>query len=108
MNHHDADLSDVVVVLEPEMGISFDQAVANLKQQGLSVTDTDVENDVVEGTIETTKVKPLEKLACVKYVRSVFNYTADFPTGDPRNLDKDEDGDADADADADDVDDAGL
>ncbi len=45
----------------------------------------------MEGTIETIKVKSLQTLEFVKYVRTVFNYIADYPPGDPRNLDPDED-----------------
>jgi len=36
----------------------------------------------------------------VKHVRSVFNYMADYPPGDPRNLDRDND---DLDSEADDA-----
>jgi hypothetical protein len=102
MNHHDADLTDVIVVLEPERDVTMDKAVAQLKDLGLSVSETDEENDVVEGTIASDKVKSLQKLAFVKYVRNVFNYTADYPPGDPRNLDNEENPDAE------DVDDAGA
>jgi hypothetical protein len=67
--------------------MSFKDVVARLQSEGLSVSDTDEPNGVVEGTLESAKAKGLEKLPFVKYVRSVFNYTADFPPGDPRNMD---------------------
>jgi hypothetical protein len=87
MEHQDAELSDVVVVIEEEPGMSFKDVVARLQSEGLSVSDTDEPNGVVEGTLESAKAKGLEKLPFVKYVRCVFNYTADFPPGDPRNMD---------------------
>ncbi|MDP9174320.1 MAG: hypothetical protein M3O30_10710 [Planctomycetota bacterium] len=90
MNHHDAELSDVLVVLEPETDMTMENAVAQLQAMGLSVTQIDEENDVVEGTILSSKAKGLEMLVFVKYVRNIFNYIADFPPDDARNLDKDD------------------
>jgi hypothetical protein len=42
---------------------------------------------VVEGAVEASKVHDLEKLDCVKYVRTVFTYHANYPPGDPRDRD---------------------
>ncbi|MGD0461501.1 MAG: hypothetical protein ABSB74_03330 [Tepidisphaeraceae bacterium] len=87
MEHQDDELSDVVVIIVDEPGMTTQAAAQKLKSLGLSVSDVDEENGAVTGTIETTKLKSLQKLEFVKYVRTVFNYIADYPAGDPRNLD---------------------
>ena len=91
MAHEDAELSDVEVVLADDAKLSVAGAAEEMKKLGLFVEDTDEENRVVEGTIESAKVGDLKKLAFVKYVRVVFSYIADYPPGDPRNLDTDDD-----------------
>ena len=91
MDHRDEELSDVVVVLSDDPALNVAEAVNSLKSAGLSVSDIDEADRVVEGTIASEKAKGLEKLPNVKYVRNVFTYTADFPTGDSRNCDPDND-----------------
>jgi hypothetical protein len=91
MAHQDAELSDVVVVLVDEPGMTTEDAASKLRDLGLTVSDVDEANGVVEGTIETAKIKALIQLEFVKYVRNVFNYIADHPPGDPRNLDRNQD-----------------
>ncbi|MGD0390207.1 MAG: hypothetical protein ABSC42_14770 [Tepidisphaeraceae bacterium] len=100
MAHQDAELSDVVVVLVDEPGMTTQDAANKLRDLGLAVSDIDEDDDVVQGTIETAKITLLEQLEFVKHVRSVFNYMADYPPGDPRNLDRDND---DLDSEADDA-----
>ncbi len=91
MEHNDDELSDVVVIIVDEPGMTTAEAAEKLKGAGLEVSSVDEPNGAVEGTIETAKVKSLQKLEFVKYVRTVFNYIADYPFGDPRNLDPDVD-----------------
>jgi hypothetical protein len=91
MEHCDQELSDVVVIIVDEPGMTTAQAADKLKAAGLAISNVDEANGAVEGTIETAKAKSLEKLEFVKYVRTVFNYIADYPAGDPRNLDPDGD-----------------
>jgi hypothetical protein len=90
MGHRDAELSDVVVVLKDEHGMAFADAVASLRSFGLSVSDVVEDEGVIEGTIQSEKVKSLETLVIVECVRCVFSYTANYPPGDPRNLDPDD------------------
>ena len=88
MNFNDAQMSDVTVVLDKRWENDLAGAVADLKKQGLEVRSADDDNSVVEGVIETSKVKALEKLDCVDYVRTTFSWIADYPPGDPRDQDK--------------------
>jgi hypothetical protein len=91
MGHDDAELTEVVVVLEDEPGMTTRDAAKKLVELGLAVSDIDEADGVVSGTILTAKLPAIRKLEFVKYVRDVFNYVADYPPGDPRNLDKVED-----------------
>ena len=59
-----------------------------LKEAGLEVSNADEDNNVIEGCIEASRVAALEKLEAVEYVRKVFTYEANYPPGDPRDVDK--------------------
>jgi hypothetical protein len=91
MGHHDAELSDVVVVLVDEPGMTTQDAANKLALLGLLICEVNELEGMVEGTIETIKVGSLKTVEFVKYVRHVFSYIADYPLGDPRNLDQEED-----------------
>ena len=83
----DANISDIVVVLDKRWEDKLADALAVLKEHGMEVRDADDDNNVVEGTIESYKLHDLEKLDCVDYVRRVFSYDANYPPGDPRDRD---------------------
>jgi hypothetical protein len=87
MNHHDAEVSDVVIVLDDLNDEQTQEAVANLKAAGLDVVSVNNENSTVEGTIDALKVRDLNHVPRVRYVRAVMTYTVDYPPGDPRDLD---------------------
>ena len=77
MGKGERELSDVVVVLVEEMGMTIHDAAKKLTEIGLIVSDLDEEELVVEGTIEAEKLSGLKRLEFVKYVRDVFNYIAE-------------------------------
>jgi len=52
----------------------------------MDIRNVDENESVVEGSIDATKVKALEKLPCVEYVRVTFTYEAEYPPGDPRDI----------------------
>lgn len=83
----DARISDVMVTLDKKYHGKFNDVLAQLKKTGLDITSADNDNGVVEGTIDVVRVRDLEKLDSVDYVRTVFTYDADFPPGDPRDRD---------------------
>ena len=91
MNHHDAELTDVVVVLDDLDDAQTELVVVALKAAGLEVSSVDNDTSTVEGTIDSAKVHALKSVASVRYVRSVMSYTVDYPPGDPRDLDGPED-----------------
>jgi hypothetical protein len=83
----DARVSDIIVTLDKKYEDRLNDAVNTLKKAGVDVRDADDDNSVVEGTIDAGKVRGLEKLDCVDYVRTVFTYDANYPPGDPRDRD---------------------
>jgi hypothetical protein len=91
MNHNDAEITDVIIVLECEGQAAVDESIGMLKGLGLAVADINADEGVIEGSVDAGRVNELKKVVGVRYVRSVFTYTADFPTGDPRDLDGAED-----------------
>jgi hypothetical protein len=91
MNHRDAEISDVVVVLDALEEAQRNAVVDQLKCLGMCVESVNGDSCTIEGCIESPKVSEVEKIQYVRYVRRVFSYTADYPVGDPRDLDKCED-----------------
>jgi hypothetical protein len=87
MNHHDAEVTDVTVVLEELDDAQTQDVVKALMLSGMTVCNVDNDKSVVEGSIESCKVRDLHKVERVRYVRSGMSYTVDYPTGDPRDKD---------------------
>ena len=87
MNHHDAEVTDVTVVLEELDDAQTQDVVRVLMSHGMTVCNVDNDKSVVEGSIESCKVKELNKVERVRYVRSGMSYTVDYPVGDPRDKD---------------------
>ena len=87
MRFIDALMADVTVVLDKRWEQMLAEAVEALKQAGLDVRTSDDDRGLVEGVIESQKAQELQKLECVDYVRVTFTWVADYPVGDPRDLD---------------------
>jgi len=83
----DAIISDITVVLKEEFSDQpkTNEAVQMLKSAGMTIQNVDEDESIVEGTIDAGKVKPLNSLPCVEYVRVLFTYEAEYPPGDPRD-----------------------
>ena len=82
MGKEEKELSDVVVVIVEEAGMSATDAAQKLREMGLDVSAVDENEFVVEGTIETEKVGGIKRLEFVKYVRDVFNYLTEEGEGE--------------------------
>jgi hypothetical protein len=87
-NYQDAFISDIVATVEETPDRSFDKVVADLTGAGVQIASADKDGCVIEGTTDAAKVRGLEDIPGIKYVRTVFTYVADYPPGDPRDLDK--------------------
>jgi len=72
-------ISEVTIVLDKscEDQPKTNEAVEKLKALGMTVSNVDEDDSVVEGDIDSSKLAELEKLDCVDYVRTVFSYIAD-------------------------------
>ena len=83
----DANISDIIVVLDKRYEDRLNDAVAMLTNAGMEISNAHDHNSVVEGCIISDKLHALEKLDCVDYVRRIFSYDANYPPGDPRDRD---------------------
>lgn len=85
--YQDAYISDIVVVVAESVS-PFETVLDQVKLMGMHVESTNPEEGVIEGSVEAGKVKAIDDLPGVEYVRTVFTYIADYPPGDPRDQDK--------------------
>lgn len=83
-------MSEVIVVIDETSENSFATIGNAAKAAGLQIDAADADNCAIEGTIESNKLPDLRAVPGVKYIRISMEYIADYPTGDPRDLDKDE------------------
>ena len=83
----DANISEIVVVLDKAFENDLAGAIEQLKKCGMEVCSANDDTSVVEGQINSEHLHTLEKLPCVDYVRKVFSYDANYPPGDPRDRD---------------------
>jgi hypothetical protein len=85
----DAYITEVMVTLKGTYADRLAEAVKQLQGAGLHVDHADDDNSMVEGSIDAGKASALEKLDCVQYVRKMHTYAAEFPKGDPRDVNHD-------------------
>ena len=83
----DANISEIVVVLDKAFEDNLSGAVEQLTALGMQIESADDDNSVIEGCIDSLQLAELQKLACVDYIRRVFSYDANYPPGDPRDRD---------------------
>ncbi len=86
-NHQDAEITEMIVVIDKRWEDKLQEAVEQLKAVGMEIFTVDDDKSVIEGSAESNKVAGIEKLECVDYVRRVMTYIADYPPGDPRDKD---------------------
>ncbi|HEY8665763.1 MAG TPA: hypothetical protein VIL86_03815 [Tepidisphaeraceae bacterium] len=87
MNHQDAEICDIVVIIDEAWKDKTGEAVEELKKAGMQVSEWDDDTGVVEGSADAAHIHTFEKMPCVDYVRKIFCYFADYPPGDPRDKD---------------------
>ena len=80
-------MTEVIVVLDELDDEQTVRVVEMLKAIGLEVFKVDNDESVVDGTIESDKVRSLKDVEKVRFVRSILTYTVDYPPGDPRDKD---------------------
>jgi hypothetical protein len=83
----DAYMSEIVAVIDDAHCDKLDEMVQTLKDAGVEVSKVNPNEGVVEGLVDAGKVKMIDDLPGVDYVRTVFTYAANYPPGDPRDRD---------------------
>ncbi len=83
----DCNITQLIIILDKAWENDLAGAVKMLSDAGMTIDNADDDKSVVEGEIDTTKLHALEHLDCVRYVRKVFSYDANYPPGDPRDVD---------------------
>lgn len=80
-------MSEIVAVIDDQHCDDLDAMVKRLCDAGVEVSKVNASEGVVEGLVEAQKVKEIDDLPGVEYVRTVFTYAANYPPGDPRDRD---------------------
>jgi hypothetical protein len=86
MAARDAYMCDVIVIPTDAAADHIEELTRELATAGLDVRGIDQSQCAIEGTINAAKVRELEHHVGVQYVRCVYSYIADYPVGDPRDL----------------------
>jgi ACT domain-containing protein len=87
MEHRDAEMSDITIVLKAEFAERMQEVIKQLNEAGVGITNVNEDVGAVEGSVETNRVHLIERMECVDAVRTTFSYIADYPPGDPRDQD---------------------
>jgi hypothetical protein len=90
MEHQDALMSEVTIIVDDDGGKKWDELQRALQAAGLEIGDTDPDEGEIEGVCASFRVPDLKAVPGVRYVRVEMQYVADYPRGDPRDLDKDD------------------
>jgi hypothetical protein len=77
-------MSEIVAVISDECADDMDDMVKRLKDAGVDVSNVNRSEGVVEGLVDASKVKEIDDMRGVDYVRTVFTYAANFPKEDQR------------------------
>jgi hypothetical protein len=83
----DAYVSEIIAVVDEKHSAELDKIVEQLKAAGVDVSNVNSDEHVIEGSVESQKLKEIGKVPGVEYVRTVFTYAANYPPGDPRDRD---------------------
>lgn len=87
MDHRDAYISDIVVILKPDFIARIEIVIEELNSVGVGITSVNQDVGAVEGSVESDKVHVIQQFEFVDAVRTTFSYIADYPPGDPRDRD---------------------
>ena len=83
----DAYMSEIVAVIDDKHDEDLDEVVGRLKKAGVEISNINRSEWVVEGLVDSSKIKTIDEMKGVEYVRTVFTYVANYPPGDPRDRD---------------------
>lgn len=87
MDHRDAFISDITVVLKPHFSDRLKELIEKLNAAGMGITSVNEDCGAIEGSVESNLVHVIQQMDFVDAVRTTFSYVADYPVGDPRDRD---------------------
>ena len=87
MNHRDQYISDVTVIIKRDWVSRLEDIVEQLNEAGVGITTVNDDVGAIEGSCEANRVCIIQQMEFVEAVRTTFSYIADYPPGDPRDLD---------------------
>ena len=90
MEHRDQQISDLTIIIKPAFADRMDEIVEQLNEAGVGITNVNEDVGAIEGSCESNRVCLIERMDFVDAVRTTFSYIADYPPGDPRDLDGNE------------------
>ena len=91
MDHRDAEMAEVIVILRGEYAGNNEPALKQLRDGGLGITHVDNDDGVVEGSTPAAKVAELRKLPCVETIRITQTWIAEEPSGSAHDKESDDD-----------------
>jgi hypothetical protein len=90
MDHRDQYISDVTVIIKRDWVGRLDDVVEQLNEAGVGIVTVNQDVGAIEGSCESNRVFVIQQMEFVEAVRTTFSYIADYPPGDPRDLDGEE------------------
>jgi hypothetical protein len=87
MEHRDQSVSEVTIVIKPAFCERMGEVVEQLNEAGVGITSVNEDVGAIEGSCESNRVCLIERMDFVDAVRTTFSFIADYPPGDPRDMD---------------------
>ena len=87
MEHRDQSVSEVTIVVKPAFVERMGEVLEQLNEAGVGISNVNEDVGAIEGCCESNRICAIERMEFVDAVRTTFSYIADYPPGDPRDLD---------------------
>ena len=87
MQHRDQTISEITIVIKAVFAERLGEILEQLNEAGVGITNVNEDVGAIEGNCESNRVCAIERMEFVEAVRTTFSYVADYPPGDPRDLD---------------------
>ena len=87
MNHRDQSISEVTIILRSEFIDRMDEVTEQLAETGAAISSVDSNMGTIVASCESNRLSVIERMEFVQAVRTTFSYVADYPSGDPRDVD---------------------
>lgn len=72
-------VSDVMIIVDPKFDGEMTDFQSRLRKLGMKITSVNTDEDMIEGTIESSQLASLRKVDGVDTLRTVFTYVDESP-----------------------------